>query len=86
MNDMTEEMYQLHITIDELKQQLDELLAALENVLLAHKQEAKAQRAYEVANENYSDPKPESEAWGSAMIEASAAEKRAYAAIAKVNG
>lgn len=33
MNDMEEEMYQLRITIDNLKQQRDELLKAAENLI-----------------------------------------------------
>ena len=61
----------------------DDYRAALEEVLDTRNAEAKAQLSYDVANENYTDPKPESEAWGKAMIAASAAEKKARELLAK---
>ena len=61
----------------------DELVAALRNVLDSREREAKARLTADVALENYSEPTPEVNAAGRAMLAASEAERRAREVLAK---
>ena len=65
------------------RRSVDELLAALRDVLDSREREAKARMTADVALDNYSDPEKEVGAAGRAMIAASEAEKRARDILAK---
>jgi hypothetical protein len=68
--------------IASLQARVEELERAVRDLLDTGEAEAKATLAAQVATENFSDPRPEQRQQTAAMLAASAAEKRARAALA----
>ena len=70
--------------IDAQSALIRELVGALEAVLAANNQEAKAAMAANVAVENFSDPRPELTKYEAAMLASSNATAKARAALSRV--